>query len=157
MMELALEGDSDLIPTLQNELMTVRMEADIQASRAVNLDRENRELKAFINQYCNNNTANVISSVYADPMLGIELNHFREGYMKLVGMVDPKAIQSVQQQNEEMRRNMGDTYIQNLQKLIASKDDEINLLKKALNKSELDNKTLKKDNENLKAKAFLSK
>ena len=54
MMELALEGDSDLIPTLQNELMTVRTEADIQASRAVNLDRENRELKAFINQYWEN-------------------------------------------------------------------------------------------------------
>ena len=144
-----------IIRLLQSKLLKAESLIDQEGSKAINLDRENRELKAFIMQYCNNNTTNGMTSVYADPLLGLELNHFREGYLKLVGSVDSKVLQ-ITKQNEEMRKHMGDTYIQNLQKQLASKNDENSELKQLITKSEKDNKKLLKEIDELKAKLFLT-
>ncbi len=152
--ELEFGDSDDVIRSLQSRLLKAESLIDQEGSKAINLDRENRELKAFILQYCNNSTTNGITSVYSDPLLGLELNHFREGYLKLVGTVDTKVLQ-ITKQNEEMRKHMGDTYIQNLQNQLASKNDENLELKTLVTKSEKDKKKLQKEIDDLKAKIFM--
>jgi hypothetical protein len=166
--ELAFDDDEkdEKIRKLGMKLSAANALSDSESSRRINLDRENRELKAFISHYCTNSTQEFISSVYADPMLGLELTHFREGYLKLATLqgekgpspinADTAKMAELQAEVNHLRQRVGDPVFDNLRKQVESKSAEISRLESELEASKNWAFDLQKKNDELKTTALLA-
>jgi predicted RNase H-like nuclease (RuvC/YqgF family) len=156
------EVTNEKIQQLESALREAKKALDKESSRRINLDRENRELKAFVAMHCANNSSNAMSRVYADPMLGYEMSFFREKYLSTLAAADlaPGAspvgtISGLETEIANLKREMEKVGTKNVQKLLAHKDAEIAKLKKSLGDAKLREEALEKSKEEISAKLFM--
>jgi len=163
--DLIANNDAELVEELIEKNKELEAKALEEGSRRVNLDRENRELKAFIFHYCMNSSSNKMSATYADPMIGMELSHFREEYLKILsrlGEMDKEMdksrgskVTSLENENGRLLQILQSQSMENLKKLISLRDQEILELKKELEQTQEQNKALTAAKEEASAKLFM--
>jgi hypothetical protein len=147
---------------LRQKVGDLQSALEVEQSRRVNLDRENRELKSFVAVHCANNSSNAMSRVYADPLLGFELSYFRERYLGVLAAADlaPGAsplgkINALETQIKELTLRVENPAQQNAHKLLRLKDAEITDLKRALDEANGRTAALGKAKEEQAARLFV--
>ena len=153
------EDSAEIVSHLKREMAKLQSALDEEQSRRLNLDRENRELKAFIAVHCANNSGNAMSRVYADPLLGFELSFFREKYLSLAAADTAGSslglISGLEQQVKELTQRLENPSQQNLQKLLVLREAEVTKMQRRLDEFQERVQALEKDKEELAATAFV--